>query len=90
VAVVFVVAMQSSLDDSATAPMAVNETEQNDSIANAGPTMLAESEAIVVDPVAAERLRSYLEGIAIDVSEPVVTEHIQDSPLYRLVNEIQD
>jgi sigma-E factor negative regulatory protein RseA len=90
VAVVFVVAMQSNLDDVATAPVAVNDAGQNDSLANTAPTMLADSEAIAVDPVAAERLRSYLEGIAIDVSEPVVTEHIQDSPLYRLVNEIQD
>ncbi len=52
--------------------------------------MLADGAALTVDPEAAARLRNYLQSIAIDVSEPVVTQHIQDSPLFRLVNQVQD
>lgn len=90
VALVFVVGVQSSLDSQPTAPVAVSEPEQGQAMDDQIPTLLAESQPIEMDPVAAERLRSYLKGIVIDVSEPVVTEHIQDSPLYRLVNEVQD
>lgn len=101
VAAVFVVGMQSSLQQSpgaGPAPALVSESTQpapTDAVATAAPgqaasTMLAGNEAMTVDPQAAERLRNYLEGIAIDVSEPAVTQHIQDSPLYRLVNQVQD
>lgn len=90
VAVVFIVAMQTGLDSGPSVPVAENESEAIESTELQNPALLADSEAVQMDPVAAERLRTYLEGIVIDVSEPVVTEHIQDSPLYRLVNEVQD
>lgn len=101
VAAIFVVGMQSSLQQSPTsgpvpAIAADNPQPADDSAPGALPlaqpdrALLAEGTAVTVDPEAAERLRNYLEGIAIDVSEPVVTQHIQDSPLYRLVNQVQD
>jgi hypothetical protein len=34
-------------------------------------------------------VRQYIESLTIDDEEPVRIEHIQDSPLYRLVNELQ-
>lgn len=101
VAAVFVVGMQSSLQQSpgsGPAPsLAAGEIQPildtgTDPERQAQPesTLLAGGEALAVDPQAAERLRNYLEGIAIDVSEPAVTQHIQDSPLYRLVNQVQE
>lgn len=101
VAAVFVVGMQASLQQSPASGPApaiavesaqpANETSPDFApLAQPGSALLAEGGAVAVDPEAAARLRSYLEGIAIDVSEPVVTQHIQDSPLYRLVNQVQD
>jgi hypothetical protein len=34
-------------------------------------------------------VRQYIESLTLDDEEPVRIEHIQDSPLYRLVNELQ-
>lgn len=90
VAAVFVVGLQGSLSNDSSAPAVADNTQDTASAPAVEPTMLATSAEFEMDPVAAERLRNYLESVAIDVTEPVVTEHIQDSPLYRLVNEIQD
>lgn len=104
VAAVFVIGMQASLQQPATsgpapALAADNRSPAVETISGSEPsvplpqpevTMLADGTALTVDPQAAARLRNYLQSIAIDVSEPVVTQHIQDSPLYRLVNQVQD
>ncbi len=104
VAAVFVIGMQASLQQPATsgpapalatdstAPAVEADSGSNPSAPLAQPemAMLADGAALTVDPEAAARLRNYLQSIAIDVSEPVVTQHIQDSPLFRLVNQVQD
>lgn len=91
VAAVFVVGLQGSLSSDSSAPAVADNSNQNSIPATTNESsMLASGSQFEMDPAAAERLRHYLESVAIDVSEPVVTEHIQDSPLYRLVNEIQD
>lgn len=53
------------------------------------PALVADSPTVEVDPVASQRLRDYIEGMRFDPEEPVRIEHLQDSPLYRLVNEYQ-
>lgn len=51
--------------------------------------LASESTAPVrLDPAAQQRLREYLERVTFNEEEPVITVHIQDSPLYRLVNEL--
>ena len=54
---------------------------------------LAGSESAVspapVDPEAQQRLRDYIESMSFDSNEAVRSEHIQSSPLYRLVNQLE-
>lgn len=52
-------------------------------------SLLAESAPTVVDPEAQRRLQEYIESMHFDEEEPVRIEHIQESPLYRLVNDLQ-
>jgi len=51
--------------------------------------LVAEAPTTVVDPEAQRRLQEYIESMSFDEEEPVRIEHIQDSPLYRLVNDLQ-
>jgi len=51
-------------------------------------TRVAETLPATVDPEAQQRLRDYIESMSFDGAEPVRMEHIQDSPLYRLVNDL--
>jgi len=43
-----------------------------------------------VDPEARQRLLEYIESMSFDPAESPEMEHIEDSPLFRLVNEVQD
>lgn len=43
-----------------------------------------------VDPEARQRLEDYIRSVSITREEPRQLEQLQDSPLYRLVNEVQD
>ena len=90
VALVFIVAVQYSLDDGAM-PVAQEATELENTVLPAqlqDPALLAESATIELDPAAQQRLHDYLGNWTIDETEPVRIEHIQDSPLFRLVNEL--
>ena len=55
--------------------------------ADSGPV---ESVPREVDPEARQRLEEYIQSVSITRDEPPQLEQPQDSPLYRLVNEIQD
>ena len=44
---------------------------------------------VPVDPEAQQRLRDYIESMSFDSDEALRSEHIQESPLYRLVNQLQ-
>jgi len=93
VAAVFLVGVQLNLDNGASAPAlanqspAINESSVSDSIAST--TLLAESSADAAAAVDGGIVRQYIESLRIDDEEPVLIEHIQDSPLYRLVNELE-
>ena len=90
VALVFIVAVQSSLDNRAM-PVAQQAPAVENALPAAqleDPTLVAESVAVKLDPAAQQRLHEYLSNWTIDEAEPVRMEHIQDSPLFRLVNEL--
>lgn len=53
-------------------------------------TLIAESTVRQVDPEAFQRLEDYINSVSISPEEPAQLEQLQDSPLYRLVNEIQN
>lgn len=43
-----------------------------------------------VDPEARQRLLEYIESMRFDPAQPPRMEHIEDSPLFHLVNDLQD
>jgi negative regulator of sigma E activity len=51
-------------------------------------TRVAGTLPAAVDPEAQQRLRDFIESMSFDGAESVRLEHIQDSPLYRLVNDL--
>ena len=97
VAAVFLVAMQNNLDNgpgtSAISTIADQPPESTESLAtrsSEATTLIAETSVdapVVVDVGIA---RQYIESLTLDDEKPVRIEHIQDSALYRLVNELQE
>lgn len=91
VAMVFIVAMQTNFSTDSTPALVQQDQSVPDLNAAPAPLSLiaADSTApVVLDPAAQQRLREYLERVTFNEEEPVITVHIQDSPLYRLVNEL--
>ncbi|MDA0281637.1 MAG: RseA family anti-sigma factor [Proteobacteria bacterium] len=96
VAAVFLVAVQFNLDSgpgtSAIPAIADQSAENIEAPAThslAATTVLAEAGVKVPVVVDGGIVRQYIESLTLDDEEPVRIEHIQDSPLYRLVNELQ-
>ena len=90
VAVIFVFAFQGSFNNPVSPSLVEQEyssLEQDALQPNA--SLVAESVSFEVDPEAQERLLEYIESMSFDEDKPVRVEPIQDSPLYRLVNELQ-
>jgi sigma-E factor negative regulatory protein RseA len=91
VALVFILGVQTSLDDEAMPVAQQSSAEAGSETASALPqaaSLLAEQSAVIeLDPAAQQRLRDYIGSMAIDAEEPLRIAHIQDSPLFRLVNE---
>lgn len=85
VAAAATVALQSSLDRGGAPAVAERDAPPRAAPAAVAAAAPAEFE---VDPVARERLRRYIESMRVDEELPMRVEHIQDSPLYRLVNEL--
>ena len=102
VAAVFLFTVQLSLDssiDSSVAPaiagQAVENTPATSAESLAVRTVLAESELLESDADASAvvdggMLVQYIESLTLDDEEPVRIEHMQDSPLYHLVNRVQE
>ena len=90
VAVIFVFAFQGSFNNPVSPSLVEQEhssLEQDALQPNA--TLVVESVSFEVDPEAQQRLLEYIESMSFDEDKPVRVEPIQDSPLYRLVNELQ-
>lgn len=96
VAAVFLVAVQVNLDsgpsNSAAPAIADQSAENTESPATASLpaiTLLAEADGATPVVENGGMLAEFIESLTLDDDEPVRIEHIQDSPLYRLVNELQ-
>jgi len=96
VAAVFLVAVQFNLDSGpgtsaipAIADQSAENIESPATLSLAATTLLAEAGVEVPVVVDGGIVRQYIESLTLDDEEPVRIEHIQDSPLYRLVNELQ-
>ena len=90
VAVVFIFAFQSSLNYLDSPPLVQTSDSAIEQITpQSGPAVVVESSNFQVDPEAQQRLLEYIESMSFDEGEPVPVEHIQESSLYRLVNELQ-
>ena len=97
VAAVFLVAMQNNLDNgpgtSAISTIADQPPESTESLATRSSevtTLIAETSVDAPVVVDVGIVRQYIESLTLDDEEPVRIEHIQDSALYRLVNELQE
>ena len=90
VAAVFVVTFQSNLPSPAVPELVQQESSSLEQMAaQPATTLVAETVNFTVDPAAQQRLLEYIESMTFDAEQPVRIEHIQDSPLFRLVNELQ-
>ena len=94
VAAVFLVTVQVNLDNGAGSPAVSTLAEQSSRPVEvpvvetlAASTLLAESTNTVPLVVDDRYVTKFIESLTLDEKEPVVNEQIQDSPLYRLVNE---
>jgi len=94
VAAVFLVAMQVSLDSDSAIPAIADQPAQSiESLAipsSEVATLIAGAKVNAPAVVDVGIVRQYIESLTLDDEEPVRIEHIQDSALYRLVNELQE
>ena len=88
VALVFIVTVQTNLQQSS-GPTLVQQNEQTPESFVPNSAIVIEEVAFDVDPIAQQRLYDYVESMTIDEEQPLHMEHIQDSPLFRLVNEFE-
>ena len=95
VAVVAAITLQSEMNEPElpVASLSAAQTSRQPDAATPAQVFLAGSESVVspapVDPEAQRRLRVYIESMSFDSDERVRSEHIQNSPLYRLVNQLE-
>ncbi|MBT8146246.1 MAG: sigma-E factor negative regulatory protein [Gammaproteobacteria bacterium] len=96
VALAFFLGMETTFnqsDDVISAPLAQGQGVDEAPASDSNPTLLAaaaESASREVDPEARQRLEEYIQSVSITREEPQQLDQLQDSPLYRLVNEIRD
>ena len=95
VAVVAAITLQSEMNEPElpAASLSAAQTGRQPDAETPEQVFLAGSESVVspasVDPEAQRRLRVYIESMSFDSDETVRSEHIQNSPLYRLVNQLE-
>ena len=88
VALIFVVAVQTDFSSSST-PALVQQDQPAATLEVPAETLLAtESTPAPLDPIAQKFLLDYLERVTVSDESPVITVHVQDSPLFRLVNQL--
>jgi len=96
VAAIFLVVVQLNLDRGAgtsAIPAIADQSAENigspATLSRPATALLAEAGVGIPVVVDGGIVRQYIESLTIDGEAPVRIEHIQDSPLYRLVNELQ-
>lgn len=91
VAVAVFIGLQAGLENDPVNPQIANEPGPAPVLATAPQVVEVDNmPAAPVDPVARQRLLEYIESMSFDPGEPPRMEHIQDSPLFHLVNDLQD
>lgn len=90
VAVLFTFAIQYNLLERPAPELVTQSPMTNSVLGPAESSRVSENVPIEVDPVAQRLLKEYISRIEINEEEPPHAEHIQDSPLFRLVNELQE
>ncbi len=90
VALAVFVALQAGLDNEPAAPQIANEASAPATAPTAQIVEVDNAPVVPVDPEARQRLLEYIESMRFDPEEPPRMEHIQDSPLFHLVNDLQD
>ena len=83
-------ALQAGLDNEPAAPQIANEASAPATAPAAQIVEVDNAPVVPVDPEARQRLLEYIERMRFDPEEPPRMEHIQDSPLFHLVNDLQD
>jgi len=90
VAVVAVVALQPGSSNPDSPMVAEQSSSSAPQLTNtASENLLAEAPGTEVEPQVTEYFQQFFDAMRFDPEEPVRTEHLQDSPLYRLVNDYQ-
>lgn len=92
VAAVFFMAVQTNLNSDPSPALAQQSAAPATPLATeiVAPSLLADTNSTPVDPAEVQQiLLDYLSSMTLDESKPVYTEHIKDSPLFRLVNDLQ-
>lgn len=92
VALAVFIGLQAGLDNDPAAPQIAGENTAPATV-TAPATQVVEVDVaavVPVDPEARQRLLEYIESMSFDPEEPPRMEHIQDSPLFHLVNDLQD
>ena len=93
VAAAVFVGLQAGLDTSPAAPRIASGTTAPTAQPSAPVSQVLEvanTPAAPVDPEARQRLLEYIGSMRFDPAEPPRMEHIEDSPLFHLVNDLQD
>ena len=94
VALAVFIGLQAGLDRGPAAPEIASEATMPvaDDLLVAEPQVVEVADAPVtpVDPEARQRLLEYIESMRFDPAQPPRMEHIEDSPLFHLVHDLQD
>lgn len=98
VAAAVFIGLQAGLDSGPAAPRIVGETAAAPAARPVAPVdapvprtvEVANVPTAPVDPEARQRLLEYIGSMRFDPAEPPQMEHIEDSPLFHLVNDLQD
>lgn len=90
VAAAVFIGLQAGLDTSPAAPQVASGTTAPTAQPSAPVSQVLEVANTPVDPEARQRLLEYIGSMRFDPAEPPRMEHIEDSPLFHLVNDLQD
>ena len=89
VATICVLSGKMMLEDTSDFIEIADQVPQTYEVPEVFPSSDAEVDIAEANLKAQELLKEYISRIQIDEEEPPLIEHLQDSPLYRLVNELQ-
>jgi negative regulator of sigma E activity len=90
VALAFFLGMQLTFDQPNPGSSPVAQQSAESAVEPVNEVLLVESTPVEVNPEARQRLEDWIRSVSITPEVPAQLERLQDSPLYRLVNDIQN